>query len=1123
MHTSGYPFINSLQTREGSLRRSRPARRRVFRVQYMHPSGYPPSSTDSKPEEEVGVEVVPPEDVSFVSNTCTPVDIPSSTASKPEKEVCVEVSPPEDVSFMSNTCTPVDIPSSTDSKPEEEVCVEVVPPEDVSFVSNTCTPVDIPSSTDSQPEEEVCVEVVPPEDVSFVSPLEDTFVEALKPIDPDVSVMDTSIGSATLLDTFEGLSHNDIVTLTLEQVKVEAKAKNRKASLDPPAVGGAAEPLVAEETEPTEVSSPVIRRSSRIAIKQIERKVKQNSRRNNIREGENPEPQALKTPEKLKTTPQRKKAQSVNILSPTRQNLAQHTSTPQNTTLFIPVGQIHGPAPTGAQNSSLFNNTALGSTPYIPVGGNLDQNLTSQILDLQNPTLLSVPSDNLVQQTQATQNISLQTLKVQQTTKPASPKQNPGLKTPTKRKVERLLFVVRSPTRPMPTVVQNPALLTGTAVQNPALLTGTAVQNPMQLTGTAVQNPALLTGTAVQNPTPLKGTIKRNPTPLKRTMVQNPALLTGTVVQIPTRLTSSVTNPSLLNPPVQNSTQLLQTVPYPKCSQNPQSKIQTSLTPAAQNSVQPTPVIQNLTAKTLKTQSPVVQTPAKRNKSAKTPAIQKPTTQTLAPKTVKALATQNPTMMSLATHNPTVQILSTQNLPAQTPGMQNLAQNTQAAHIPAVPTATTKYPPPPQTPQTQNPTAQTTPVDNLAMDTVITLNLDIEMDYTEPDELQAPELILPSIVTPRPQHGRLPMSTSVETPFVASFTPVPPPPSPSPSPSLSATSVSPKCKLSPPPPSPSPSPSATSVSPKCKLSPPPPSPSPSLSATSVSPKCKLSPPQPSKPQPNPPPQSQERNTKTTALPKVTLKHDLNSAPLVKPQMFSGFKVQQREAPSSSSRLGGSGGLQGFLTKQPLTTPSLPQAPLSAPQKPTPGKMAARPDCAPKGQAALMKIKKDPDQVPEDVKTASLRLKMLKKLKAKKKELAKLDYMLRERGMVPAPQACSAPPSVICGASADTSPASSQLLSPGTPSTPSTMSSDGADMLEMLAGGGGDAFGHLMSGSAPENPQNLYPTSAPLSAPSTAPAPDFLTIDDFLDDVIFDTNAPEKVVENTEFDTLDMFL
>lgn len=78
---------------------------------------------------------------------------------------------------------------------------------------------------------------------------------------------------------------------------------------------------------------------------------------------------------------------------------------------------------------------------------------------------------------------------------------------------------------------------------------------------------------------------------------------------------------------------------------------------------------------------------------------------------------------------------------------------------------------------------------------------------------------------------------------------------------------------------------------------------------------------------------------------------------------------------------------------------------------------------------------------------------------------------------------------------------------------------------MLAGGGGGGLDALMG--VPERLHNV--ARGPHMAATGAPAgggggsSDFTNIDDFLDGVIFDTSVgAEKEVENTDFDSLDMF-
>lgn len=72
----------------------------------------------------------------------------------------------------------------------------------------------------------------PSSDHSLVIPHNDTdIISSLLAPEEGSSIMDstaavdTSIGSATLLDTFEGLSHNDIITLTLVEIKADSDAQ----------------------------------------------------------------------------------------------------------------------------------------------------------------------------------------------------------------------------------------------------------------------------------------------------------------------------------------------------------------------------------------------------------------------------------------------------------------------------------------------------------------------------------------------------------------------------------------------------------------------------------------------------------------------------------------------------------------------------------------------------------------------------------------------------------------------------------------------------------------------------------------------------------------------------------
>ncbi|XP_076157261.1 SUMO-specific isopeptidase USPL1 isoform X1 [Alosa pseudoharengus] len=980
-----------------------------------------PEDTRKTTTQETSIVIPPPTET-------TSVDIPPPTESTsvdvppPTESTSVDIPPPMET-------TSVDIPP-----PLETTSVDIPPPLETTSVdipapTETIT-VDIPLLTDCQAEEEAVEEIVPSHDQSLLTPHEDTFVSALKTSDPgDISQMDTSIGSATLLDTFEGLSHNDIVTLTLETEKLgQPKGKNQKTPLEPPAVGGSkltSEPSVPEEAQVTAVSSPpVVRRSRRLASKQD----KQSSKRNNSTErGESSEPRAQPcTPEKPKNTPEKLKSQLADcLISPTK-IMAQNTSTLQNTTLFIPAHQMFGE-----------NSAAPGTTLYIPVAGEMAQSLTSQIMNLPNSTLLSVPSENLEQQIQMTQNQSPETLEVQEATTPASSKKKPVPRNPPKKKMKGQVLVFQSPEK-------------------------TVAQNSTQSTEMAVQNPA-------------------GPT--------------------------SGTNLSLRTPTVQSSAQLLQMLEYPTFSEslNPLSM----QTLASQNQTVKTPSL--ATQNTQATHMPAVETSTRKN-----PPPPPQTLDDLPPDTIITLnldiemdstepgQLQPPEITLLSTLNtpsgqdPLRSPSANQNPEPMSPTKQNMKGQTLVIQSTTAPT-TVILNPSPQTLSIQNPATQPAAMDNPIPQSVVPLNLDMEMDYMEPDELpEEPEVILPSIVSTHPQHHPPATATFLETPHSTLLPPLS-------TQSSSTTRVS--LKREPSPPQPSKQQSSLPVRPQQKIA-----------KTLTPPIVKL------------------ENAKAAEPPKVKLKPDLSNAPPVKPHMFTGFKFHQKGAPSSSSgQEGPAGVLAGLTSRHNAAKPSLPTnpSPLSgASQKAPLGKMApAKPASAalnPRpAAAALLKIKKDPDQasaaVLEDVKTAALRLKLLKKLKAKKKQLAELDQILRHRGMVPL--SCSAPPSVAAfTTSTDASPpsSSSQVTSPGTPSTPSTVSSDGADMLDMLVNGGGDALGHLMAPSAPVKSQHA--PSVPLSAPSTsATSADFLTIDDFLDDVIFDTSVTEKAMENNDFDTLDMFL
>lgn len=973
-----------------------------------------------------------------------------------------------------------------------------VEPKDIRQASSQHTPDDIPPPPDCQTED-VAQETITSHDLSLSTPHEDTLVAALKPSDPgSVSAMDTSISSTTLLDTFEGLSHNDILTLALEPAReLQERGPIGKTPQVSPAVGETAESSVPEEAQVTTVSSPpVVRRSRRLASKQIERKDK---RQNNTDQEENPEPQT--EPEGMNTHPLDS--------SPVKNSL-------QNTTLFIPAGQVIGDS-----------SAAPGTTLYIPVEGQLAQSLTTQILQLPNSTLstLSLQNPNPLQ-TLATQNQSLETPVLQEPTKSASAKKKCGPRTPTKKKMNGPMSPgTDQKSQPTGTIVQNSA--EPLSVANPSLLTPVVKSSDQLLQMLAY--PTFSENLTSLPATTHNQTVKALATQMPTTpslATQMPAVQVLAAQTLPVQVSGGqgLAQTSQLThlPTVQASPET--SPPQPQAlSHLPPDTIITLNLDIEMDSVEPgqlqapeislqsplpTPNMQDPNRPTLVNQNPELKSPVEQNIHGQMPVMQN-TTQLLRevvqnpPKLTRSAiqnpfqtmgtAIQNPSQtVGTAPQNPSQETAAVINLtlvPSAVP-MQHPTIQTPTMQIPTVNLTSTKQTsPPPQPSPTQAPAARPSAVDSLIPQRITPLNLDEEADFTEPDQLpEEPDLILPSVVPSHPQHRALPLPVSMETPSL-----VPPTPASPPSPVSSTACLSPKHK------------------------------------------------QQSMPQPQQstktatPPMVKLESTKTLAPPvirveqaksaEVKLKPDLNKVPPVKPHLFSGFKAQQKGASSSPAGDGGPVGWLGFATKQFLSKPSLPQAPhRGASQLPPVLKTAATakpvptvPNLGPAATAAVLRCKKGPSPtsaaVPEDAKTATLRLKLLKKLKAKKKQLAELDQMLRQRGMVP--QGCTVPPS----ASTASSPASaSQVTSPGTPSTVS--SSDGADMLDMLASGGGDALGKLMSGSALENSQNSYPSGAPSTS---APAADFLTIDDFLDDVIFDTSATEKAMENSEFDALDMFL
>lgn len=148
-------------------------------------------------------------------------------------------------------------------------------------------------------------------------------------------------------------------------------------------------------------------------------------------------------------------------------------------------------------------------------------------------------------------------------------------------------------------------------------------------------------------------------------------------------------------------------------------------------------------------------------------------------------------------------------------------------------------------------------------------------------------------------------------------------------------------------------------------------------------------------------------------------------------------------------------------------------------------------------------------------TEALRLKLLKKLKAKKKKLAKLNHILGSAGeSAPKPDstALSSPYSVTSSTSAYDSPAYDQffaeLLSPAT--TVSNLSPDSTGLLEMLNNGQNVETTRQNPSVATVVPE------APLSYPSST-NDSVLNLDEYIQ-----SGMGQTAIDNTDFNGLDIF-
>uniref|UniRef100_A0AAR2KME5 USP domain-containing protein n=1 Tax=Pygocentrus nattereri TaxID=42514 RepID=A0AAR2KME5_PYGNA len=143
-------------------------------------------------------------------------------------------------------------------------------------------------------------------------------------------------------------------------------------------------------------------------------------------------------------------------------------------------------------------------------------------------------------------------------------------------------------------------------------------------------------------------------------------------------------------------------------------------------------------------------------------------------------------------------------------------------------------------------------------------------------------------------------------------------------------------------------------------------------------------------------------------------------------------------------------------------------------------------------------------------TDILRLKLMKKLKAKKKKLAKLNRLLAksEGEVAPRPDSTdlNSPYSVTSSTTVHNSPGYdnfiAELLSPAT--TSSNLSPDSTGLLEMLTNSQGG-----------ETSDTFVLPEPPVNDPSS-------TSDDFLDELITGSGGQQNVIENADFNALDMF-
>lgn len=180
-----------------------------------------------------------------------------------------------------------------------------------------------------------------------------------------------------------------------------------------------------------------------------------------------------------------------------------------------------------------------------------------------------------------------------------------------------------------------------------------------------------------------------------------------------------------------------------------------------------------------------------------------------------------------------------------------------------------------------------------------------------------------------------------------------------------------------------------------------------------------------------------------------------------------------------------------------------------------GKTTVGPVFTMKKPASQNILKSSPSKMP--FSTEALRLKLMKKLKAKKKKLAKLNHLLSidERESIPKPDSTdiSSPYSVTSSTSAYDSPAIdnffAELLSPDM--STSSLSPDSTGLLEMMTNS-------QTSGTSESSSQENAAATSKLPVPVL----NDLSCTSFFDQINSGSREQQCVIENAELNGLDIF-